>query len=217
MIANCVIFFLAGYETTSSAITMATYLIATHPKIQERLSGEIKSTFRKLAKENPTVIDPIQLVTFESLSRFEYLNAIVSETLRLHAPAPFIERSAAQDIHLETEDGKVKINLQAGDVVHIPVYSTHHNPEQFPEPAVFNPERFLGAPTHHKYAYIPFGSGPRNCVARSLALLEVKLAVLHIFHNFKVTPCETTNIPMKFFNQGSFVTPKDCFLKVEKR
>ena len=218
MIANCVIFFLAGYETTATTITMATYLLATNPEIQDRLHYEIDHQLTKLREEsNSDETDPVKLVTFESLNRFEYLNAVISETLRLNAPAPFIERTAAKDIQLETSDGKIRVNLKKGDVVHIPVYSTHHDGQQFPDPHTFNPDRFIGEPSFHKDSYIPFGSGPRNCVARSLALLEAKLSLLHVFNVYKLSVCEQTKIPMQFFNQGSFISPKDCFLKVEKR
>ena len=218
MIANCVLFFLAGYETTATTITMATYLIATHLEVQQKLHYELDTQLKKLREESTTdESDPVKLVTFETLNRFEYLNAVISETLRLHAPAPFTERTAAKDIKLETSDGKHRINLKKGDVVHIPIYTAHHDPDQFPDPDTFNPDRFLGDPQFHKYSYIPFGSGPRSCVARSLALLEAKLSLLHVFNGFKLNTCDEAKVPMQFFNQGQFITPKDCVLKVENR
>lgn len=218
IIANSVVFFLAGYETVSTSVSIATFLIATHPKVQEKLVQEIHLQLEKLKKESEnSVIDPIKLVTLESLTRFEYLNAVVSETLRLYTPTPFIERTASKDVKLETSDGKVKINIKKGDIVHIPVYSLHYDPLSFEDPDSFNPDRFMGNPKYHKYSFIPFGAGPRSCIARTLALFELKLALLHIFNSFKVSPCSETKIPMEFFNQGTFIVPKDCILKVEKR
>lgn len=218
IIANSVVFFLAGYETVSTSVSIATFLIATHPKVQEKLVQEIHLQLEKLKKESEnSVIDPIKLVTLESLTRFEYLNAVVSETLRLYTPTPFIERTASKDVKLETSDGKVKINIKKEDIVHMPVYSLHYDPLSFENPDSFNPDRFMGNPKYHKYSFIPFGAGPRSCIARTLALFELKLALLHIFNSFKVSPCSETKIPMEFFNQGTFIVPKDCILKVEKR
>src|SRR5699024_2527852 len=94
---------------------------------------------------------------------------------RLCPPAGMTERRVGRDYRLETSDGKVRIDLKKDDMVQFPIYHLHHNEKYFPEPEQFMPERFVGEPTHHKYAYIPFGAGPRNCVARSLALLEAKL------------------------------------------
>lgn len=169
IIANSVVFFLAGYETVSTSASIATFLIATHPEVQEKLANEIDLQLEKLKKESESsVTDPIELVTLESLTRFEYLNAVVSETLRLYTPTPFIERTASKDVKLETADGKVKINIKKGDIVHIPVYSLHHDPLIFEDPDSFNPSRFTGNPTYHKYSYVPFGAGPRSCVAKSL-------------------------------------------------
>ena len=196
MIAQCVIFFIAGYETTATALSLATYCLALNPEIQEQLYREIETELAKLQSEpaNKKCSNPLELITFESLSKFEYLNAVLSETLRLYPPAPFLNRRAKNDIQLESPDGKYRINVKANDIINIPTFAIHHDPEQFPEPDMFRPERFIGEPSHHKYSYLPFGSGPRNCVARSLALLEAKLALLHVVRMFKFSKCKQTMV-----------------------
>src|SRR5699024_1380383 len=128
----------------------------------------------------------------ESLSRFEYLNAVVNESLRIYSPGLLTERQASKDITLQTEDGRVRIDLKKGDIVLLPIYSMHRDPDQFPAPEVFRPERFIGEPNHHESCYIPFGSGPRNCVAKSLALMEVKFATLHTIRQYKLSACSKT-------------------------
>src|SRR5699024_7009125 len=107
--------------------------------------------------------------------------------------------TASKDIVLQNEDGSVRINLKKGDVVHIPIYSMHRDVEQWPEPEEFKPERFIGESTFHKYSYLPFGAGPRNCVARSLALLEAKLALLHTVRRYKFSRGEKTKV-RAFYN-----------------
>ena len=195
--------------------------MAANPEAQEKVYQEINSVIQKLSLEagpdGPK--DPIELVTLESLSRFEYLNGAVNErfvlqskvvkiwpltflfnsSLRLYSPASYIERLASKDITLGTEDGRIRFGVKKGDVVHFPVYSMHRDPEQFPEPEAFKPERFIGEPQFHKYSYLPFGAGPRNCVARSLALLEAKLALLHTFRKYRFSVAPETKVSVWLF------------------
>lgn len=196
MLAQCLIFFLAGYDTTATTITMTCYNLATHPEMQDQLYTEIKQVIAKLSSEMNTE-DPFDLVTLDTLSRFEYLNAVVNETLRIHPPVPSIERRAAADIKLETSDGRICIDLKKGDVIHIPIWSIHHDPDNYEEPNSFRPDRFIGEPKHHRYAHIPFGSGPRTCVARSLGLLEAKMAVLHLVRHFRMSVCDQTAVSVE--------------------
>lgn len=194
MIAQCVLFFIAAYDTTTTTISLASYHLALNPDLQERLYQEIESNLEKLKSENSDPAeDPIKQLSFESLAQFEYLSAVINETLRMHPPVS-TERQAAQDIHLETADGAHQMNVKKDDIIHIPVYSIHHDPIYHPDPDTFNPDRFLGEPAFHKYAYLPFGSGPRNCVARSLALLEAKMALLNVVYRFKLSPCKETKV-----------------------
>lgn len=184
-------FFLAGYDNTSTIISIACYLLALNPECQERLSDEIQTIMSELMVKTS---DPYEAISMESLSRFEYLGAVLDETLRLYPPAPFTERQTGKDVHLESSDRKISFDLKEGDIVHFPIYSIHRDEEYFPESDVFKPERFLGSSTFPKFAYIPFGSGPRNCIAKSLALLKMKMALLHIIRNFKLSSCEQTKV-----------------------
>ena len=193
MVAQCVLFFLAGYDTTATTITLATYLLALHPEEQDKLYQEIVTISDKLMSENPGK-DLIDLITLDSLNRFEYLNGVICETLRLYAPATATERSSSRDVVLENSDKSIRINVKKGDIIHIPIYSMHRDPEQFPDPETFRPERFISDPSFHKYSYLPFGSGPRNCVAKSLALLEAKLALLHSVRNYRFSRCPQTKV-----------------------
>ena len=194
MISQCILFFVAAYDTTTTTITLASYFLALNPEIQERLHEEAVTVIEKLRSESTIQLyDPMKLVTFESLPQFEYLSAVINETLRCFPPAS-VERTASRDIRLETQDGSTSIDIKKGDVIHFPVYCIHRDEEQFPDHETFNPDRFMGEPTFHKYAYLPFGSGPRNCVARSLALLEAKMALLNVVYRYKLTTCEQTKV-----------------------
>lgn len=159
---QCCMFFIAGYDTSASAISMAVYQLAKHPQAQEKLYDEIVQMLAKLQEEAPpgSSLDPIDLISIDSLSRFPYLNAVLNESMRIYPPATFTERQASRDMLLQTADGRVSFEVKEGDVIQFPIFAMHHDANQFPEPDSFKPERFLN-PTHHKYAFIPFGSGPR--------------------------------------------------------
>ena len=193
IVAQCILFFMAGYETTATTITLALYLLALNPSKQDKLYEEIVDQLERLEKETGEN-DPVKLVTMDELNNFKYLSATIDETLRLYPPVNTLERSAKDDIVLETSDGKRKFKMMKDDVFRISVYTMHYDERQFPEPEKFQPERFIEEPTFHKYAYLPFSSGPRNCVAKRLALMEAKLAVLNIIKNFKVETCSKTSV-----------------------
>lgn len=217
MLAQCTLFLSAGYETTATAICLACYYLALNPTTQQKLYEEIIEVLQQLEAETGES-DPHKLVTFESLSKFQYVTAVIDETLRLSPPATVLERRAERDMTLETSDGKHKIFVKNEDVIHIPVWSLHRDPDQFPDPEQFNPERFMTNPTfHHKFSHMPFGNGPRNCVAKSLAMMEAKMALLHTVRMFRLSVCEKTSIPLEYFVQNAINVPKDVFLKVESR
>ena len=193
IVAQCMLFFLAGYDTTATTITLALYQLALNPSKQEKLYKEIVGRLEQLEKETGES-DPVKLVTMDELNNFKYLSATIEESLRLYPPATTLERTAKDDIVLETSDGKRKVKVMKDDVFRIPVYALHYDERQFPDPKKFQPERFIEEPTFHKYAYMPFGSGPRNCVAKRLALMEAKLAVLNIIKNYKVETGPNTTV-----------------------
>ncbi|CAG2116422.1 unnamed protein product, partial [Medioppia subpectinata] len=128
-----------------------------------------------------------QDIDYDAIERLEYLNACLNETLRLFAPALALEREASEDITLTGDGGPDDyIKVFKGDMVQILVSQLHKDPEQFNDPEKFEPDRFLPQNiSHHPYSYLPFGAGPRNCVAKRLALMEAKLAILYSVYNYR--------------------------------
>jgi cytochrome P450 family 3 subfamily A len=123
------------------------------------------------------------------------------ESLRLYPPATSLERVASEDYVL----GNTGIKIKKGQLIHFPTYAIHRDPENFPEPNSFKPERFLPENrTHHPYAHLPFGAGPRNCVGMRLALLEVKLALIHSVYKFKFSTTTNTSVYLYLVNFNAF-------------
>lgn len=160
----------AGHETTSMALMWAFYLLARHPEVEAQIQAEVD---RVLTGRLPTVADLEQLV---------YTRLVIQETLRLYPPAYITTRQA---VNADTLNG---YRIPAGTKLIVNIYGLHHHAAYWPEPARFRPERFApeneGALT--KFAYLPFGAGPRKCIGESLALMEAQLILAAIVQRYRL-------------------------------
>jgi cytochrome P450 len=161
--------FLAGHETTAVALTWTWYLLSRHPHVVERLHAELGTV---LGGRIPTV---------EDLPDLKYAEMVIQETLRLFPPAWLMTRLARE----EDEIGGYR---PARTPVYLCPYITHRHPAfwENPEgvdPERFSPERSAGRP---RYAYFPFGGGPRQCIGSAFALMEAQLAVATIAQRYRL-------------------------------
>ena len=103
--------------------------------------------------------------------------------------------------------------------MNILVYAIHHNEEYYPSPDKFKPERFLPENRDQikPFTYLPFGSGPRNCVGMRFALLEAKLALAKIITKYKFVKSKNTQVPLTFLPNRLVLTPKSIIIGVERR
>jgi cytochrome P450 len=152
---------LAGHETTASALSWTLHLTDEHPEVWERLHAEAVAV---LGDRRPV---------FEDLRRLEYTSMVLNEVLRLYPPVWLLPRRAL------AEDTVGGYRVPAGGDVLICPYTLHRHPAFWPRPGQFDPDRFSPARTadRPRYAYLPFGAGPRFCVGNSLGLLEATLVV----------------------------------------
>ena len=205
IIASSVLFLVVGYDTTGSLITMTNYLLALNPDKQEKLFEELEIAH----KENGGKFD------YETISGLKYLDAVISETLRLLPSAPFTERRALEDYTFR----KNGIFIPKRGSIILPIWNMHHDPRFWTDPMKFEPERFL--PENRDkivpYSYIPFGGGPRNCIGMRFALLEAKLAIAHLVLNFKLSRCSKTDVPLDFTPTVSLLNAKRVFVGVQTR
>uniref|UniRef100_A0A0K8RAA4 Putative cytochrome p450 cyp3/cyp5/cyp6/cyp9 subfamily n=1 Tax=Ixodes ricinus TaxID=34613 RepID=A0A0K8RAA4_IXORI len=203
--AQCVLFFLAGQDTTSSVISFTLYLLAIHPEIQAKLREEVDDCFKKHGPEP----------SLDVISKLRYLHGVVSESLRMFPPATRLERSALNDYVL----GDTGIKVPKGCVVAVPVYSMHHDPENFPDPTTFDPERFSdeNIDSIRPYTYLPFGAGPRNCIGMRFALEAVKLSILHSVHSVQFVRTKNTKVPLDFVIGFGVLNAKHITIGIRKR
>lgn len=158
LVDECMTLFLAGHETTAAALTWTWYLLTQNQEVLEKLRTEVNDVLGDAP------------VTFEALADMPYTDWVIKETLRLYPPAWSVGRVATEDFELGTRQ------VKKGTVILLSPYLMQHSAEFFPDPERFWPERWADdQPQPHRYAYIPFGAGPRICLGNMFALLEARV------------------------------------------
>lgn len=162
---------LAGHETTAALLTWTWYLLATHSAISQELRRELDD---ELGGRLPTVDD---------LPALQYTERVLQESLRLYPPVWFFNRTAIND----DEIGGYPI--PAGTIVTISPYTMHRHPAFWRDPANFDPQRFAPqrAAGRHRYAYIPFGGGPRHCIGSNFAMMEAQMILAIVAQRYQLT------------------------------
>jgi cytochrome P450 len=159
---------LAGHETTANALTWTWYLLAQHPEIEAALHAELDEV---LAGRSPTLAD---------LPRLQYTEMVVKEAMRMYPPAPSVGRQAIEDVQIGD------YLLPKDTLVMIHPHLIHRDPRWWDDPDRFMPERF--SPENEaklrKYAYLPFGGGPRICIGNSFAMMEAVLLLATIAQHY---------------------------------
>jgi cytochrome P450 len=168
--------FLAGHETTANALSWAFYLVAIHPDVEVRLRSELDEVLGAGGDHRTP--------TMEDLPRLPYTKLVVDETLRLYPPAWITNRQAI------AEDEILGYHIPAGAFVTLSPYVLHRHPNYWERPQEFDPDRFTperstGRP---RFAYFPFGGGPRQCIGQSMALVEAQLVLATIFGRCRLRP-----------------------------
>ncbi|KAJ8728449.1 hypothetical protein PYW08_016834 [Mythimna loreyi] len=191
LVAQAFLFLIAGFETVSSTMSFLLYELAVNNDVQERLVQEIKEHDAK----NGGIFD------FNSIQNMTYMDMVISEVLRLWPPAVAMDRICNKDYNLgkPNEAAEKDFILRKGAGVMIPTFAIHRDPELYPEPEKFDPDRFSEENKHkiNVLAYMPFGLGPRNCIGSRFALCELKVMVYQLLRHMEISPCKKTCIPAK--------------------
>jgi cytochrome P450 len=170
--------FVAGHETTANALDWVFYFLAQNPEVEAKLLCEIEI----LNGKPPTVHD---------LPNLPYSEMVLKEALRLYPPAAGATRQPIHDLELGG------YHFTKGSNIVISTYLMHRNPDYFPDPLKFDPERFNPARETQipKYAYLPFGGGPRVCIGNTFAMMEARLIFITILQHYRLTLA--TNQPIQ--------------------
>ncbi|XP_061770162.1 cytochrome P450 3A40-like isoform X3 [Nerophis ophidion] len=202
ILSQAMIFIFAGYETSSSTLGFLAYNLATNPHVMKRLQEEVDATFPKQG--------PVQ---YQELMQMDYLDSVINESLRLYPILPRLDRVAKATMEI---NGQV---IHKGMVVMVPVWCLHRDPEYWPQPEEFKPERFSreNKASIDPYTYMPFGMGPRNCIGMRFALLTMKLALVEILQRYSFCVCEETQVPIELDLSGLLSPKLPLLLKLEPR
>lgn len=193
--AEAFLFYNAGFETSSTLTQFTLYELALNSDIQEKVRNEIKSGLEQNDGK----------LTYELLLSFNYLNMVVQETLRMYPPIVSLSRNCVKDYPIPD----TKLTIPKGAAILFPVYSLHHDPEYYPQPSKFDPERFTPEQVQQRnpFTFLPFGEGPHNCIGLRFGLMQSKLGIVKILQNFEISPSGLTPIPMKFVPSAPFLAP----------
>ncbi|XP_063614827.1 uncharacterized protein LOC134787925 [Penaeus indicus] len=165
-------FMFEGHDTTAAAINWTLYLLGCHPEIQARVHEELDGIFG----------DSDRPVTMADLREMKLMENCIKEALRLFPSVPFIARELREDVVIND------YHIPSGTTVLVVTYRLHRDPEQFPNPEVFDPDRFLpeNCKARHPYAYVPFSAGPRNCIGQKFAQMEERIVLSNVLRHFRV-------------------------------
>ncbi|XP_052868407.1 cytochrome P450 4d8-like [Anopheles cruzii] len=172
-------FMFEGHDTTTSGISFTIYELARNQDVQERVYEEIVSI---LGPDHKTAE-----LTYQNLQDFKYLDLVVKEGLRMYPPVGIIGRALVEDLEM---NGTV---VPAGQNILVPIYVIHRNPEIYPNPNKFDPNRFSDEAESKRgpFDYLPFSIGARNCIGQRYALMEMKVSLIKLIANYRILPGES--------------------------
>ncbi|KAF5279812.1 hypothetical protein FQA39_LY18234 [Lamprigera yunnana] len=188
--AQALIFFFAGFDSVSTLMCFMAHELAVNVDVQERLQSEVDDTFHQYDGN----------ITYDAISKMKYMDMVISETLRKWPPTIASDRVCVKPYTIPPVNNNEKpLHLKKGDFIWVPTFGIQRDPELFPNPERFDPERFNDENKQNlnQYTYLPFGVGPRACIGNRFALMETKLVFYHILSKFNFVVINKTTVPLK--------------------
>ncbi len=178
VVKNLITFITAGHETTSVALAWTLWLLAKDQATQERVAAEVA------AVAGAGVIGPAEI------DELTFCRQVLQEAMRLFPPAPAISRFAKAAVTLGGTSAAERVAIRPRSRVHIPIYALHRNTRLWRDPNAFDPDRFAPelAKTYSRYAFMPFGGGPRICIGASFAMIEATAILATLVRDLRFHP-----------------------------
>ncbi|CAF5047433.1 unnamed protein product, partial [Rotaria sp. Silwood1] len=197
--ANTMLFLVAGYETTATALAHSAYILAKEPLVQKKLQDEINQH-----EQNNN--------EYDQLKNMKYLDWFVCEILRMFPIAP---RAMSRECNATTV--VCGHTIEEGSVIQPDVLSIHYDPDLWgPEdPNLFLPERH--STPRHPAAFMPFGIGPRNCIGKRLALMEIKICLTRLLRQYSIYPSDQMEEKFNLKDTLLILKPESVYVKIQKR
>ena len=204
-------FMFEGHDTTAMALSWILFMFGHHPEIQARAAAEVDSVFDDIIDYNELQqqqqsnsfnqnghdfrstsssettngmmndYDDNIILTLDKIKSLKYLECCIKEGLRLFPSVPFIGRRSHEDLKLNG------YHIPKGTIIFVYIYMLHRDPDVFPDPEKFDPDRFLqeNAAGRHPFAFVPFSAGPRNCIGQRFAMSELKVVLAYLLRYFR--------------------------------
>jgi len=203
--AQAFVFFIAGYETSSTTMTYCLFELALNQDVQDKVRQEVNAVLEKYDGK----------LTYDAIMEMKYMRQVIDETLRKYPPVPLLNRKCVEDYQIPETD----LTIERNTAVIISVLGLHHDAEYFPDPENFDPDRFTeeNKSKIKPFTYLPFGEGPRNCIGIRFGVMQAKVGLAVLLKNYKFSLNTKTQIPLQV-NPFSFILSplKDIWLNVTK-
>uniref|UniRef100_A0A1I8MQA4 Cytochrome P450 n=1 Tax=Musca domestica TaxID=7370 RepID=A0A1I8MQA4_MUSDO len=178
-------FMFEGHDTTATSMACSLYILARHPRVQDKLLAEINQVYGE---------DFSKPITLQSLNDLKYMECVIKESLRKFPPVPLIARNLTEDFkytHSILGDGVIP----AGSEFIVIVFGMGYDPQAFDNPLNFIPERHENLDLKSSFQFIPFSAGPRNCIGQKFAMYEMKVTLIHVIRSFELLPLGEAFVP----------------------
>ncbi|MCY4540827.1 MAG: cytochrome P450 [Rhodobacteraceae bacterium] len=169
---NLLTFIVAGHETTALTLAWSLYLLSISPRWQEKVRAEANSTLGR------------RCATASDLGSLDVTRQVIEESLRLYPPAALLLREAQEP---DTIGGR---EVRKGDTMFLPIYALHRNRCLWEDPNQFDPGRFADRRKINRFAYLPFGGGPRVCIGAGFAMQEATIVLATLVSRFRFSLAE---------------------------
>jgi len=204
--AQALVFFLAGFETSSTTMSYCLFELAMDHVIQDKVRNEINQVLEKYHGK----------ITYESITEMKYLGQVVDETLRKYPALPSLTRRCVMDYKVPGTE----VIIEKGTLVFLPVLGLQRDPEYFPDPEKFDPERFAEENKKHirPFTYLPFGEGPRVCIGVRFGMMQTKVGLISLLKNCKFSLNDRTKVPLEInpYNNTVLTSKGDMLFNAEK-
>lgn len=197
------LFFVAGYDTTASTTAFTIFELARNPEILANIEKDVQQA---LAKHDGKI-------TYECIQDMKYMDKCIMETIRKYPALPILNRQCTLDFPIPGTDKVIK----KGTPIIISLFGIQRDAEYFPEPLKYDPERFTEeTKNYNPVAYMPFGEGPRHCIAQRMGIVNVKVALAKVLMNYEIKSNQKEEIEIDNFSV--VIQPKGGIkLKLRKR
>ncbi|XP_055852793.1 probable cytochrome P450 6a20 [Episyrphus balteatus] len=205
MAAQTFMFFLAGFETSSTTIGFTLFELALNQDIQNKLRDEINTCIEK----NNGVF------SYDAMISMTYMEKVVKETLRKYPLVTNLVRRAIEDYPTSNP----KYTIPKGTMVFIPADAIHHDPEIYPDPDRYDPERFDAdeIQSRHPLTWLPFGDGPRHCIGLRFGKMQTYIGLVTLLRNYRFHYCDKTPNPLTFNKKHTLLCSEGgIYLRVER-